>query len=446
MPSTDTTARLAGFLANAAPHELPAAVRREAGRALLNWLGCALGGCRDPAVDKAWAALADFAGPPQAALIGRGAHSDAPTAALVNAIAANALDFDDTHLASVVHPTVPVAAALLALAGARRLSGAAFLHALALGIETACRLGIAVGPAHYEDGWHISGTCGVFGAAAACARALGLDAVRTAHALGIAATSAAGLRLMLGSEAKCFNLGHAARSGLTAALLAARDFTSSTRALEAPRGFLAVLAGGGDADAVTRDLGAHWELLANAYKPYPCGVVTHATIDACLDLRAQRPLDAAAIAQIELRVAPLAIQLCGNPAPRDGLEAKLSLAHGAAVALMDGAAGVAQFDDARARDPAIAALRERVVLVATPALEKDQAGATVVLRDGSRREYFVEHARGSRERPLSDDDLAAKFRALAAGVLPTARIDETLALCATLDACADAGALARAVA
>lgn len=345
-----------------------------------------------------------------------------------------------------MHPTVPVAAALLALAAQRRLCGADFLAALALGIETACRLGNAVGPAHYEGGWHISATCGVFGAAAACGRALGLDATRMTHALGIAATSAAGLRLMLGSEAKCFNLGHAAKSGLLAALLAARGFTSSPRALEAPRGFLAVLADGGDAAAVTRGLGEEWELLTNAYKPYPCGVVMHAAIDACLDLRAAQPLDAGVIARVELRVAPLAIQLCGNPAPRDGLEAKLSLAHGAAVALTEGAAGVAQFDDAHARDAALAALRARVVLVADPGLDKAQAGVRVTLGDGGRREQFIARARGSRERPLTDAELAAKFRALAAGVLPAARIEETLALCTTLAAGADAGALARAAA
>ncbi len=446
MPASAVTAALARFVVDSRWSALPATVQREAGRATLNWLGCALSGCRDDVVERLWAGLQDFAGPPQATLLGRGVKTDVLTAALLNAVSTNVLDFDDSHLATVMHPTAVVASALLALAEHRRISGAEFLHALVLGIECACRIGNAVGPAHYEDGWHISGSCGVFGAAAAAGKVLGLNAQQMTWALGIAATSASGLRMMLGSMTKCYNLGHAARSGLNAALLAARGFTSSERALEAPRGFLNVLASNTDTGAITRGLGEHWEILSLAYKPYPCGVVIHPVIDACLDLRAQHAINAAAVARIEVAVNPLAIQLCGNPAPRDGLEAKLSIQHSAAVALLDGTAGVAQYLDARVADSAILALRAKVTLTADAAIGKAQARVRIVLSGGAAHEMFVEQARGSQGRPLSDDELQTKFCSLAAGVLTTAQSDAALAICATLETCADAGDLARAAA
>ncbi len=444
MPELAT--QLARFVCKSEWRDVPAAIKNESKRATLNWLGCALGGCRDETVMRLWAAIQDFTGPPQATLLGRGTNTDALTAALVNAVSSNVLDFDDTHLATVVHPTAVVAPALLALAEHRHSSGTEFLHALALGIETACRIGNAVGPAHYENGWHISGSCGVFGAAVAAGKLLGLNAQRMNWAIGIAATSASGLRLQLGSMAKCHNLGNAARSGLQAALLAAQGFTSSERALEAPRGFLRVLADAPDGGAVTRGLGARWEILTLAYKPYPCGVVIHPVIDACLDLRAQHGMAAADVTRVDVTVNPLAIKLCGNPAPRNELEAKLSLAHSAAVALVDGAAGVAQYRDARVADPAVIVLREKIVLIADPAIGKEQARVRITLANGRTHELFVEHARGSSGRPLSDAELEAKFRGLAAEALAPAQIDRALNICRSLDTCAEVCELARAVA
>ena len=446
MPETAVTAELARYVAASRWSDLPAAVQREAGRAMLNWLGCALGGCRDETVERLWAALADFAGPAQATLLGRAAKTDVLTAATVNAASSNVLDFDDTHLATVIHPTSVVASALLALAEHRRISGAKFLHALALGIESACRVANAVGIAHYEKGGYITSTCGIFGAAVATGKALGLDAQHLNWALGIATTEASGLRMMLGSMAKCYNLGNAAKRGLNAALLAARGFTSSERALEAPRGFLNVMTTDPDGAAVTRGLGEQWEILALAYKPYPCGVVVHPVIDACLDLRRQHAIEAAAVTRVEVTVNPLAIKLCGNPAPRDDLEAKLSIAHSVAVALSDGAAGVAQYQNARVADPVVIALREAVALTADAAIGKGQARVRIILANGAAHETFVERARGSSGRSLSDAELEAKFRGLAAGVLTRPKIDAALAVCASLETRDDAGDLARAAA
>lgn len=441
---SDYTRQLARFIVNTRLESIPDPIRHEARRALLNWLGCALGGSHDIAVETALAALREFAGPPQATVLGRHDRLDILNAALINALGSNILDFDDTHLRTVIHPTVPVASAALALAEHTRATGAQLLHALILGMKAECRIGNAVSPEHFNAGWHITATCGVFGVAAACGKLLQLNEQQMTWALGIAATQAAGLTEMLGSMSKSYNMGHAARSGLTAALLAARDFTSSERALEAPRGFARVLSPCCDLAAITDGLGASWELAQNAYKPYPCGIVVHPVIDACLELRAAHGITPDTVELIELRVHPLVIMLTGNATPVTGLEAKLSTQHGAAAALLYGKVGVQEFTDACVRDPAVIALRARVTLHEDAAVDKEAADVSIRLKDGSRLKKYVAHATGSRERPMSDADLEAKFRSLAATELAPRAVEQLIEQCWSLAQLPDAGALARA--
>ena len=437
------TKELSHFLVESRWSDIPRNVRHEAARAVLNWLGCAIGGCRDETVEVMIATLREFSGPAQATLIGRGERFDALTAACLNGTSSNRLDFDDTHLRTVIHPSVPVASALIALAEYRPMTGADFLHAFALGVDVECRVGNAVSPEHYERGWHITATCGVLGVAAACGKAIGLDAGRMAWALGTAATQASGLMEMLGTMCKSYNMGQAARSGLAAALMAQAGFTSSERSLEAPRGFLNVLASHAEPTEVTGDLGTRWELLQNAYKPYPCGIVIHPVIDGCLDLRAAQAIDADAVAKVEITVNPLAQTLCGRAAPRDSLEGKLSLYHSAAVALRDGAAGVQQYLDDRVRAADVIAVREKVVLHTDAAIGPDQARVRVVLANGISHETFVERARGALERPMSDAELDAKFRSLAACELTPPQIDRLAAQCWSLEKLDDAAVIAR---
>ena len=265
----DVTRKLARFIVESHWRDVPKNVRHEAKRSILNWLGTALGGCRDAGVDIAIDALREFSGPPQATVLGRRERFDILNAAIVNGISSNILDFDDTHLRTVIHPTVPVAAALTALAEHVPITGAQYLHAFVLGVEAECRVGNAVTPEHYDAGWHITASCGVFGAAAACGKILQLNEQQMTWALGIAATQASGLTSMLGSMSKPYNMGHAARNGLAAALLARKNFTSSERGIEAPRGFGHVLSTKFVPDEITKNLGATWELALNAYKPYP---------------------------------------------------------------------------------------------------------------------------------------------------------------------------------
>ncbi len=237
----DVTRGIAKYVVAGKYDDLPAAVYKEARRTLLNWAGCTVGGSRHETLDAAISALAPFSGPPQASLLGRRERMDILHASLMNGISSHVFDFDDTHLKTVIHPAGPVVSALLALSEFRPVSGKDFLNAMVLGIEVECRIGNAVYPAHYDRGWHITGTAGVFGSAAATGRILGLSEQQMVWALGLAATQPVGLREMFGSMTKAFHPGRAAQNGLTAALLASRNFTSSDVGLEGKSGWANVL-------------------------------------------------------------------------------------------------------------------------------------------------------------------------------------------------------------
>ena len=439
----EPTPALARLVAAAEPAGLPAGVRHEAKRALLNWLGCAVGASRHATIENAIGALLPFAGPPQATVLGRRERCDILHAALFNGLGSHTFDFDDTHLKTIIHPTGPVASALLALAEHIPVAGEDFIHAFVLGTEVECRIGKAVYPSHYDSGWHITGTAGVFGAAAATGRILGLSEQQLVWALGIAATQASGLREMFGSMCKPLHVGIAARNGLAAALLARNDFTSAAHAIEGRRGFAQVLAAERDLSRITEGLGETWELEANSYKPFACGVVVHPAIDGCLQLRAAHRLAPPSIAAIDLSVHPLVLELTGKKIPRSGLEGKFSVYHSCAVAIVDGAAGQAQYSDARVVDPAVVALRERVHAKVDAALSEDAAHVRIRLTDGRTLDCHVAHALGSLQRPMSDRDLEAKFRDLCASVLDDSACDSIVAACWSLDASADSGGLAR---
>ena len=229
----EVTKTLAKFIVRHRYADIPEKVRHEAARSFLNWVGCAVGAARHETVGNALKALAPFSGPAEATVLGRRERLDIMLAALMNGITSHTFDFDDTHLKTVIHPSGPVASAILALAERKPVKGADFLHAFILGVEAECRIGNAVYPEHYDVGWHITGTTGVFGAAAAAGRLLGLDEKQMTWALGIAATQSSGLREMFGTMCKPFHPGNAARNGLLAALLAKSNFTSSLAGIEA---------------------------------------------------------------------------------------------------------------------------------------------------------------------------------------------------------------------
>jgi 2-methylcitrate dehydratase PrpD len=438
--SHELTRALAQFIVSSGFDDLPAAVRHEGSRTLLNWVGCSIGGSRHETVAKAMAALLPFFGPPQATLFGRPERVDVLHAALLNGISSHVLDFDDTHIETAIHPAAPVAPAILALAEHRPVSGRDLMAALIIGIETEFRIGLAVTPAHYRVGWHITGTAGAFGSAAAAGKLLGLSERQMCWALGLAAAQPVGLQEMFGSMTKSFHPGRAAQNGLTAALLAHKGYTASEHALEAKRGWLNVLSTAHDSAAITDP---SWEILNNSYKPFACGLVVHPVIDGCIRLRAANGLTAAMIERIEVAVHPRVMDVTAIKDPRTGLEGKFSVYHAAAVAVAEGAAGEQQFSDQSVREPAIAHLRRLVSVTIDPGLGKAQARVAIALKNGERPSVLVEHAVGSVQNPMSDRMLEDKFRGLADGILPPGRTDRLIGLCWDAPKLGDAADIAR---
>ncbi|MEA5160241.1 MmgE/PrpD family protein [Cereibacter johrii] len=423
--------------------DIPAEVRREGLRTFVNWLGCAVGGARHETVDRALAATLPFSGPATSGVLGRTERLDALHAALVNGISSHVLDYDDTHLKTIIHPAGPVASALLALAERQPISGEDFLTALIVGIEVECRIGNSVYPAHYDRGWHITGTAGVFGAAAAVGKILGLDETRLAWAMGLAATQSSGLREMFGTMTKSFHPGRAAQNGLFSALLAEAGYDSSLRAIEAPRGFANVLSEKQDYAEITEGLGTRWESALNSYKPFACGIVIHPTIDGCLQLREELGARVGEIQAVELRTHPLVLELTGKRSPRTGLEGKFSVYHSAACALLRGDGAPTAFTDEVVNLPELVALRDRVTAVADPACHEASVDIAVTFADGSRVTKHVERAIGSRERPLSDAEIEHKFRVQSGLVIGDEAAARLLDLAWRLESLADSGEVAR---
>jgi 2-methylcitrate dehydratase PrpD len=438
----DVTRTLARYIVSAKPSDLPASVRKEAARTLLNWVGCTLGGSRHETVGIAISAMAPFSGPAQASILGRKERLDILNAALINGISSHVLDYDDTHSRNIIHPAGPVISAILALSEHHPVSGNEFVNALVLGVDAECRIGNSVYPKHYDVGWHITGTAGVFGAAAASGKLLGLSEQQMLWALGLAATQPVGLQEMFGSMTKSFHPGRAAQNGLTAALLASKNFTSSEQSLEAKYGWANVVSAAHNYDDITKRLGESFEISKNTYKPFACGVVMHPTIDGCIQLRNENKLSADEIDRIELRVHPLVMQLTSKKSPQTGLEGKFSIYHAASVALVEGSGGIEQFSDRAVRDRTIASLRDRVSTVVDSSLHEDQVRIAVVTKNGRRLEKFVEHAVGSLDHPMSDKDLEAKFTGLANGVLPPDRQRKLMDLCWSVEGLPKAGAVA----
>lgn len=435
---------LADFVVRSDWSDLPAEVRHQAKRSLLNFFAVAFAGCRDKAVDVALGVLSDFAGAGAATIIGRPERSDALTASFLNAVSANVQDFDDTHIRTVIHPTAPVAAGLLALAERRRLAGPDLLHALALGMEAACRIGNAVSPGHYRRGWHITATCGIFGAALAAGKILGLDRDGLVAALGNASAQSSGLVETLGFMAKSAGVGNAARNGLLSAMLAQRGFGGSPRPLEGRFGFFNVMADAADPAEVADGLGRRWEMLANIHKPYPCGIVLNAVIDGCLRLR---PLLGGApddLESVTLYGHPLLGQRADRPDVVTGREAQVSAQHAVAICLIHGRAGLAEFSDAAVADPRVRALRRKVRILDAPDIAVEGVRVAARRPDGVEEIVAVDHALGTDQRPLSDADIAEKCRSLAAlGAPDCQRVEALIEAVWALDDSDDAGALMR---
>jgi 2-methylcitrate dehydratase PrpD len=413
MSDANITETLARFVVETPAARIPDKVRHEAKRALLNILATGIRGGIDPTFETLVRSLPTAANG-RATIVGRRERADTLDAAFLNGAGANIDDFCDTHLPTVIHPTAPIMPPLYAVSELQRVRGVDLLNAFVLGVEVACRIGNSVSPSHYRTrGWHITATCGVFGAAAAAGKLLGLDARQMVNAFGCAASQACGLVEMLGMPTKSLGVGNAARNGLWSALLAQRGFAGPGRPLEGRFGFFNATGEAPKLPALLDGLGETWELSKNAYKPYPGGVVIHPVIDCVLGLRAQNLFKTGDIVRIVVRGHPLLSERADRPNVTTGREAQVSVQHSVAAAQIFGAAGLDQYTDVCVNDPKVLELRRKVELLQDANVPVEAAVLELWTRDGSRHRISVDAARGSAGRPLTDRELEQKFEALA---------------------------------
>ncbi len=408
---------LAEALVALAQRPLAPDVRSSAERSLLNVLATTIGAAHADAVDATLAYARTTGAQGDVPVLGRSERLAPLTAALIAGVAAHYDDFDDTHLETVIHPSAAGLGAVLAVAPELDVSGAQVLTAFALGIEAQLRIGSAMSPAHYDTGWHITGTCGVIGSAVTAGLLLGFDADRMEQVIGVAASMTVGVREAFGTMTKPYHPGRAGANGVIAARLVAAGGTGPADVLEREHGFFDALALGIDWGRVVDGLGEHWELHDNTFKPFPCGIVCHPAIHAATEVARRLP-DGAEIAEVVVRCHALVPELTGKLDPQDGLEARFSTVHGVCAGLIDRTVGLPQYADTRVRSDELIALRARTRLQVDPEIARASALLQVRLADGTELEEFVEHAPGSLLRPLTDDELMTKVTGLVEPVLP----------------------------
>lgn len=414
------TATLVRLVHDTSWNDIPVNMRHEIKRSLINYFAVALAGSTDPTTEIVVRTFSGFSAGNTARLIGRRECFDILHAAAVNALCANVHDYDDTHIPTIIHPTAPVAAPLLAhgdavgqssLGAVPALSGKDFMLAFLLGVEVQCRIGMAISPYHYAHGWHITSTCGVFGAAMAVGKVMAMEPERLRWALGAAACQAGGLVEGLGTMAKSISVGNAARNGMVSALLAREGFDGPPLPLEGTYGFVHVFGDKPDLQVISRGLGGEWHLSKVAYKPYPCGVVLNPVIDASLELAGQlAPHELDDITRIEITGHPLLRQRTDRPDISSGRESQVSAQHAVPVALLRRDAGLSAFSDAAAGDPAIRALGKKVRFIDDERYSVESAKVTLRFDRGRILEKYVPVARGALARPLQDHELESKLR------------------------------------
>ncbi|OGL00345.1 MAG: hypothetical protein A3E31_10905 [Candidatus Rokubacteria bacterium RIFCSPHIGHO2_12_FULL_73_22] len=417
------TARLAEFVVKTSFEDCPPEAIAGVRRAALDTLGVTLAGASEPAARLVRRVVRAEGGTRLATVIGTRLVTAPGWAALANGTAGHAHDFDDTSFALMGHPSVPLLSAALAAGEAEMADGRAVVLAYVVGFEVGAALGTAVNPAHYTRGWHATSSIGTLGCAAAAARLLRLDVEQTRHALALAASHASGLKENFGSMTKPYHAGHAARSGVLAAQLAREGFTASATALEGRQGYAAAFGAAHALDPACEALGRRWQILASgiAVKPYPSCALTHAAIDALLDLRARHGFGADDVAAIEVGVNRVAPDVLAHTRPATPLERKFSMQFCAAAAAAEGRVDLASFADAEPA-AAVRALMARVAMVVDPALpdELEQhawSRVTVRLRDGRTLASPPRGAQGHPATPLSAEALRAKFLGCATRVL-----------------------------
>jgi 2-methylcitrate dehydratase PrpD len=431
--------RLAEYAAAEREAALAPALRHHAQRALVDWFGNVLRGATVPPASLLAAALADELGQGGAFVYGAGARAPLRVAALINGTASHAIEFDDIFRDAIYHPGSPTVAAALAAAQARDADAELMLRAIVVGYEVSTRIGVAVQPSHYAF-WHTTGTIGSFGAAAAVATVLRLDAPRIAHALATAATMAAGLQQAFrsASMSKPLHAGHAAEAGALAALAAARGVTGALDMLEGAAGFGAAMSRGADWRRATEELGSRYNIAEMTYKNHGCCGHAFAAIDGALALKAANGLLPEAIATLRIGTYKAALEVAGDRAAATASQARFSLPFLVASALVHGAVRLDAFEPPRLADPRVRALMGRIELAVDDACDaafprRRAARIDITLADGRQLSRFQPTRKGDPELPLSDRELDDKFLELAGPAIGEAPARRLLARLWSLD-------------
>ena len=419
-------------------------------KSILDGLGLALSGSRAETAGLIQEYVRSFGFQPAGAtVLGSGTKLPARFAAFANGVAIHADDFDDTQLAVgkdrvyglLVHPTVCVLPAALATAELQGKSGRDLLLAYQIGVEVECKIAEAISPRHYQDGFHSTGTCGVFGGTAACARLKGFDVEKTVRALAIAASHAAGLRENFGTMMKPFQAGHATESGVVAADFAALGWTGAEQILEAQRGFFHAYGGGYDPSAIIDRLGKPWTFQnpGVSIKPFPSGSLTHPGMTELLRLVRSNSIRASDVERVEVGTSRNMPNTLIHHRPTNGLQAKFSMEFCMAILLLDGKADLTKFTDAVVNRPDVQEMIGRVRFYADPEAEK--AGydkmttiIKITLKDGRTIAGRADFGKGSPPNPMSYDEVAEKFQGCAAfAEWPTAKTTKVIDLVRKLE-------------
>jgi 2-methylcitrate dehydratase PrpD len=365
--------------------DLPDAAVIVARQCLLDWFAVTIPGAAEPAVRILSEELLADGALPAASLVGSGARSSALNAALINGTASHALDYDDVNMTILGHPTVAVLPGLLALAEQINATPQDVIAAFVAGYDVTCRTGALMSPGHYQHGFHATATIGSVGAAAACAKLLGLDADATAMAYGIASTTASGLKSMFGTMCKPLHAGRAAQNGVQAARLAARGFTSRPDALECAQGLAATQSVNFNPEEAMRELPYDHHIRNNLFKYHASCYLTHGAIEAALALRERHALSSNAIQSIKIRVPPVTDRVCNIAKPSTGLEAKFSLRLTVALALSGrDTSGIETFSDAMTKEPELLRLRDMATITFDDSYPEAKAEVTIETSGGER--------------------------------------------------------------
>jgi 2-methylcitrate dehydratase PrpD len=443
----DHTSLLARFVAEYDGDRIPEAVLHAARRALVDHIAVTVAGSTDDATRRARNAFTPSENGSSATVVGARMRVSAPYAAFLNAFASHVLDLDDVYNppGTTVHGSCSVWPAILAVADTapdiQPVTGKAALATFALGFEVETRVAHAAGQSHYDAGWHVTGTSGHVGAAAAAARTMGMQAEQVEHAIAAGATQASGLRVMAGSDLKSMHPGKAAMDGVLAAALVEQRLTASAKALEGDFGYLAVMSDEPAPGRLSAGLGQTWNLPSNGHKLYPSGSLTHPMIDGVIALVTAEDVGPDDVSVIDVRVSPPAARFTDLPRPATRMQAKFSLRHCAAAAVTFRRVGTEELGEAILTRPDVVDLRERVKVVADPALGKQDADVELVLTSGRTLTTEVRGNRGTPAAPLDDDELGAKFRELVTPVLGAERTETLLHTCWHIDELADVSAL-----